>query len=161
MQIYKQTGKKTKDMLASKAMWPFSHWLNQQENSIWKNGHLWFSEAIFKKKTKSIQIPELSATWLLFRIAGFLLTHVASACPLSHMCFPCKLSVTCQNWSGSLRTLLSDGQIWTRQHPISGSLSHTVWKLMSPSLYSQNKYLYTMMMRFLKVKKNQRDKLNI
>lgn len=130
---------------------------------IWMNEHLWFSEVIFKKKTKSIQITELSGMWLLLdKIRGFLLTHVTSACPLSHMCLPCKLSVTCQNWSGSLRSLINDGQIWTRQRPISGSVSHSVWKPMSLSLYAQDKKLYAMMMRFFEVERqNKHSKLNM
>lgn len=144
-----------KNILAFKSAWSATEPWTQSMGRVhlWMNVHVGFPEVLFQVKIKCTHKPELSAIWLLLGTGGFLLTTSNPACPLSHMCFPCKLPVTCQNWSGSFRSSLSDRLVWTQQCPISGSVSHTVWNMMSLSPCSHDGWLHTKMMLVFECKK--------
>lgn len=145
---------KTMNTLALKSVWPaiWSWTLSTENLPVWKSENLWFSKVIFNKKVRASTYQSCSnLTPSSQSQRGFLLIRVAPACPLSHMCFSCTLSVTCQNWSGSLRSFLGDRRMRTR--PTSRFWFCVIYRMKAvpPSLCSQDEWLQVVMMRFLKV----------
>lgn len=63
-----------------------------QKLHLWRNVHLWVSQALFLNKIKCTHIPELSAHWPLVGTGGFLLAHEA----LFALCHICASPANCQ-----------------------------------------------------------------